>query len=245
MRLLLAFFICIYITSVVASYPVKDEERRLGLTYKRLNSPYKGYPSDELWLPYFKYKKNFWDIEDTVIRAIFFNYDSFQTGFHLGFEPVGYARAKEGVVTELENTEYSLPFGIYHLQKFGYVDCLVNILVSFWGGDQGLIRRLSFQRDMQMFNDIFVRPYFQIELLSQSYVNYYYGVNEATASLDAYQAGSAINYKVGAYLGYQVFTRVFFNTLINYTRFHSSITQSPIVTRSQVIEWSAALSLEI
>ena len=246
MRLLLALFIFIFsIHGSLAFYPVKEEERRLGLTYKRLNTPYLGYPSDELILPYFKYKKSFWDIEDSVVRAIFFNYESFQTGFQLSFEPVGYAGAKEGVTTELQNTNYSLPLGIYHLQKFTYVDCLINILVSFWGGDQGLIRRLSFQKDFQMFNDIFLRPYFQIELLSQSYVNYYYGVPEATASLDSYQAGSAINYIIGTHLGYQVIKKVFFNASINYTKFHSSITQSPIVNRFQVIEWSTSLSLEI
>jgi len=246
MRLLLALFIFIFsINGSWAFYPVKEEERRFGLTYKRLNTPYTGYLSDELILPYFKYKKSFWDIEDSVIRAIFFNYESFQTGFQLSFEPVGYAGATEGGTTELPNTNYSLPLGIYHLQKFAYVDCLVNILVSFWGGDQGLIRRLSVQKDFQMFNDIFLRPYFQIELLSQSYVNYYYGVREATASLDSYQAGSAINYIIGTHLGYEVLKKVFFNASIDYTKFHSSITQSPIVTRSQVIEWSASLSLEI
>jgi len=125
------------------------------------------------------------------------------------------------------------------------VDCLINVLVSFWGGDQGLIRRLAFQKDFQMFNDIFLRPYFQIELLSKSYVNYYFGIPEATASLDSYQAGSATNYIIGTNLGYEVIKKVFFNSSINYTKFHSSITQSPIVTRSQVIEWSASLSLEI
>ncbi|OFZ25711.1 MAG: hypothetical protein A2577_00605 [Bdellovibrionales bacterium RIFOXYD1_FULL_36_51] len=246
MRRLLAFFIFLFsINGALALYPVKEEERRFGLTYKRLNTPYKGYPSDEMILPYFKYKKSFWDVEDWVVRAIFFNYESFQTGFQLSFEPVGYGGAKDGVTTELGNTNYSLPLGIYHLQKFAYIDCLVQVLVSFWGGDQGLIRRLSVQKDFYLFNDIFLRPYFQIELLSQSYVNYYYGVKEPTASLDVYEAGSATNYIIGAHLGYQVLKKVFFNASINYTKFHSSITQSPLVNRSQVIEWLASLSVEI
>lgn len=237
-RLFPRIIFCMLLTSVVLARDLTSHSYGLGTMFLRENSVYVQSTGKNLFLPYLylHYKYIQWD--GLSGKADFFNKRFWQAGFDIEYLPESVSRNfSDQIGMSEDKKEDSIVAGVYYKQ---YVyDSSYHFLVKWQRVLFGALlgNRYIFQIGREFDLPMEGRLYLKLSLifLNQEYVDYYYGVP------DYYEAEATSKWHLASRFIHPISLEWMFFFDLDFVRMGSSITESPLVLRSQVLNWKGGV----
>ncbi|MGB1238364.1 MAG: MipA/OmpV family protein [Pseudomonadales bacterium] len=219
-------------------------EFTVGAGVTAFESPYIDFKDDSQAFPFIKYQGDGWDIGVEGVNYRFLGSDEsdLQVSATLAIGGAAYDSDDSDHFVGMEDRDNSVDAGISaQLEALGGTFG-AQLLGDVSSTHDGFTMDLNYSRGMPLAGGFF-EPVVGLELLSEDYTDYYYGVktSEARAGRAAYSADGALNAYIGYSYVYPVNEQLSVIHNARYTRLSDEISDSSLVDRDNT--WSASLGL--
>ncbi|WP_353651678.1 MipA/OmpV family protein [Pseudoalteromonas sp. NBT06-2] len=191
---------------------------------------YKGYDYRIIPLPIIGYRNEKWSVLGPFIKYDALNVSDITLSIQAAPRFQGFNKSDSYIFENMEKRKVSIDTGIgLSYEKQNWKINLSNMF-DVLGNSNGYEAKANISRVFN-YGSLFFEPKLSISYLNDTHVDYYYGVkpNEINAFIWTYQGQSAINATIGLSLSTPVFFDGFTSLSLEYAKFDSGITQSPLV----------------
>ena len=209
-----------------------DSEFSIGLALFTQDTAHIGVGSETHLVPFLSYQGEKFETNFNSMTYSLFNTNNFEITLEGELRFDGYDADDSSQLFGMEDRDMALDsgFGISHQSNIGQFK--IQAITDISNKHNGYELRTSYEKPMKI-NNWTIVPSVSVGLLSDSIVDYYYGVesSEVTEERPAFEGKSALVVSGSIFAGYHLSDHHQLIFGASYTNLNSDITLSPIVER--------------